>query len=129
FDWFHTVYAVALTMTAAIEPISRMRLLVVMYDRMRCTSRNQHPCASALIVALNRLMRTAGERPNGASSSSHARASSTNSGLPGGCGMPTMWAVAIYSLVSQNHVVGLSVQAYSSQTPSIVSPAASHGTV
>ena len=56
-----------------------------------------------------RLTRTAVDRPNGARSSSHVRASTTKSGFPGGCGMPRMCAVAMYSLVSQNAVVGDSV--------------------
>jgi hypothetical protein len=33
----------------------------------------------------------------------------TKRGLPGGCGTPTMCAVAMYSLVSQNAVLGASV--------------------
>ena len=33
----------------------------------------------------------------------------TNSGLPGGCGMPSTLAAAMYSEVSQNAVVGASV--------------------
>ena len=56
-------------------------------------------------------MRTAVESPKGASRMSHARASTTKSGFPGGCGMPSMWPVAMYSLVSQNAVVGATVAA------------------
>ena len=40
-------------------------------------------------------------------------ASTTKSGFPGGCGIPRMCPVAMYSLVSQNAVVGASVTMYS----------------
>ena len=59
--------------------------------------------------ALKRFTRTATESPRGARSTDQARASTTKSGFPGGCGMPTMCAVAMYSLVSQKAVVGASV--------------------
>ena len=61
--------------------------------------------------ALKRLMRTATEIPNGASKIDHARASTTNSGFPGGCGIPMISPVAMYSLVSQKAVVGANVRA------------------
>ena len=41
----------------------------------------------------------------------NTRPSSTKSGLPGGCGMPSTFAAAMYSEVSQNAVVGASVNA------------------
>src|SRR5687768_15614275 len=110
--WFHTVYAVPDTHTAVNAPTRRTVSLGVNDDRMRCTTRNQKNAAPALMNAENRLMRTATESPSGDSSSSHARASSTNSGFPGGWGMPRMCAVAMYSLVSQNAVVGARVRAY-----------------
>ncbi len=63
----------------------------------------------APFAAEKRLILTAVERGNGASSSSQVRASSTKTGLPGGCGIPRMCAVAMYSLVSQKAVVGARV--------------------
>jgi hypothetical protein len=67
--------------------------------------------AAALVVAASRLIRTATESPDGARSRLHTCATMTKKGFPGGCGMPTMCAVAMYSLVSQNAVVGASVSA------------------
>ena len=61
--------------------------------------------------ALKRLMRTATARPVGSSRIDQARASTTKRGFPGGWGMPRMWPVAMYSLVSQNAVVGARVSA------------------
>jgi hypothetical protein len=68
------------------------------------------------MAALNRLIRTATETGNGDSSTSHERARMTKSGLPGGCAIPMMWELAIYSLVSQNAVVGAMVITYSAKT-------------
>ena len=78
---------------------------------MWCTTRNQSAWAPALMKALKRFTRTATESPSGASRSDQALASTTKSGFPGGWGIPRMWAVAMYSLVSQNAVVGASVTA------------------
>ena len=75
------------------------------------TTRNQSPCAEALMRALKRLIFTATERPSGVRSTDHARAKTTNRGLPGWCGMPMMWAVAMYSEVSQKAIVGARVSA------------------
>ena len=72
-------------------------------------TRNQSPCARELISAENRLMRTAVEMPKTPRMISQVRASTTKSGFPGGWGTPMMCAVAMYSLVSQNAVVGASV--------------------
>ena len=55
------------------------------------------------------LMRTATDSPRGDSSRLQVRANDTNSGFPGGWGIPKMCAVAMYSLVSQNAVDGASV--------------------
>ena len=65
--------------------------------------------AAADVDAANRLIRAATPRPVQPSSSSQARPTTTNNGFPGGCGIPRMWAVAMYSDVSQNDVVGASV--------------------
>ena len=71
------------------------------------------------MVVEKRLILTATERPKGARRSSQARAKTTKRGLPGGCGMPRMWAVAMYSLVSQKAVVGARVTTYRNATPSV----------
>jgi hypothetical protein len=55
-------------------------------------------------------------RPNGVRRISHALARTTNRGFPGGWGIPRMWAVAMYSLVSQKAVVGASVRMYKAAT-------------
>ena len=52
------------------------------------------------------------------------RPMSTNSGLPGGCGKPRVYAAAMYSLVSHIAVLGASVSAYRTKMPSAVSAAA-----
>ena len=97
-------------------PISRKR---GSSEKKRSTwwiTRNQSPCVAALMKALNRLIRMATESPRGARSSDHAFARTTKSGFPGGWGMPMMCPVAMYSLVSQNAVVGASVTTYSRNT-------------
>ncbi len=110
-DWFQVVNAVAAISAAAAAPTRAARSPPPPKRRMRCATRNQSAAEPAPIRALNRLTRTATESPVGARSSSQARASRTKSGLPGGWGMPRMCAVAMYSLVSQNAVVGASVSA------------------
>src|SRR2546427_8373651 len=55
----------------------------------------------------------------------HVCAISTNNGLPGGCGMPSTCAAAMYSDVSQNCVVGASVNTYSTRAPRATRPARS----
>ncbi len=77
---------------------------------MRATAKNQKPAAAAEVVAASRLIRAATLRPVQPRSSSQARPTTTNSGLPGGCGIPRMWAVAMYSEVSQKEVVGARVK-------------------
>jgi hypothetical protein len=72
-------------------------------------------------------MFVAEDMPSGCSRMSHARANTTNNGFPGGCGTPSIWPVAMYSLVSQNAVVGLSVIAYSANTATVAIAAAMYG--
>ena len=62
-----------------------------------------------LMTVEKRLIRTATDRPRGARRSSQARARTTKRGFPGGWGIPRIWPVAMYSLVSQKEVVGASV--------------------
>src|SRR3990170_3387620 len=52
---------------------------------------------------------------------------STKSGLPGGCGMPSTLAAAMYSEVSQNCVVGAMVTTYSARMPANAPAAARYG--
>ena len=54
----------------------------------------------------------------------NTRPSSTNIGLPGGCGMPSVNAAAMYSLVSHMAVEGASVMRYSSRTAPVTHAAA-----
>ena len=65
------------------------------------------PAAPALVTAANRLIRTAYDSDSGSSPKTCARI--TNSGLPGGWGIPSTRAAAMYSDASQNAVVGASV--------------------
>ena len=73
----------------------------------RSATRNQSPAAAALVTAANRLIRTAYDAASGSRPKVWARM--TNSGLPGGWGMPSTLAAAMYSEVSQNAVVGARV--------------------
>jgi hypothetical protein len=125
--WLHTVYAVAEMSTDTAAPPCRKTGRSVNVVRIRCTTRYQKNIVPAVMKAEKRLMRTAGDSPNGVRSTSHARASSTKSGLPGGWGMPRMCAVAMYSLVSQNQVVGPSVMPYSAKTAAAAARAARYG--
>src|SRR5665213_1344216 len=75
--------------------------------RTASINKNQVPAAIELHNAARILIRAAydtgmGSRPN-------ACAMRTNSGLPGGCGRPSTFAAAMYSLVSHSAVVGASV--------------------
>src|SRR6185295_1277210 len=88
-DWFHTVNAVAAARAPATAARRRGSRAGTHARIQRSLTRNQHPAAS-------------GNRPD-------VWAISTNSGLPGGCGMPSEYAAAMYSEVSQNCVVGASV--------------------
>src|SRR5439155_8949530 len=91
----------------------------------RSLTRNQDPAAIALVTAASRLMRMA--YPAASGSSPHVWAISTNSGLPGGCGMPSTYAAAMYSDVSQNCVVGASVSTYNTRAPRDTRPAQRYG--
>src|SRR5881398_595810 len=81
----------------------------------------QHPAAIALVNAASRLMRIA--YPAASGNKPQVCAISTNNGLPGGCGMPSTCAAAMYSDVSQNCVVGASVNTYSTRAPRATRPA------
>src|SRR5215204_4086130 len=119
--WFHTVNAVALSTAASTEPTRRTHGTAIHCASTRSATRNQMPAARALHTAASRLTRYA-TPPNG--SREATRPSSTKSGLPGGCGIPSVYAAVMYSLASHIAVVGASVATYSASTPSAVSPAA-----
>ena len=71
-----------------------------------CANRNRNPAEPALNVAAMRFVFAAVVSPG--ISMSHTRPSITNTGVPGGCGIPRMWAVAMNSPASQNVTVGAS---------------------
>ena len=112
-DWFHTVKTVAPNSALAAAPTNARRWSPSSPHAIRCATRKKNPLAAAEVRAASRFTRTATDRPNGDSSTIHTRASTTKSGFPGGCGIPRMYPVAMYSLVSQNAVVGASVTTYS----------------
>src|SRR5216110_1216617 len=91
----------------------------------RSPTRNQHPAATALVTAARRLIRIAYPAASGSRPQTCARI--VNSGLPGGCGMPSTYAAAMYSEVSQNCVVGARVAMYSSSAPAATRPAIRYG--
>jgi hypothetical protein len=62
---------------------------------------------AALVTAARMLIRIATLGAMGRSAKT--RPSSTKSGFPGGCGSPTTYAAAMYSLVSHMAVEGASV--------------------
>ena len=106
FDCAHTVYAVPPTRTAQKAAISAIERFSVKCAQIRMTARNQNTAAAAETVALSRLVRVATSSPVHPVRSSHTFPSSTKKGFPGGCGIPMMCAVAMYSDVSQKAVEG-----------------------
>jgi hypothetical protein len=66
------------------------------------------------VVAANRLIRAAYSEASGRRPNTWARI--TNSGFPGGWGIPSTRAAAMYSDASQNAVVGARVAAYTMST-------------
>src|SRR5436190_7543620 len=105
--WFHTVHEVALTRTPAQAAAYRAQRTCTMPRSHRSATRNQNPDAAALVVAANRFTRSAYDAASGSRPKVWARM--TNSGLPGGWGIPSTLAAAMYSEVSQNAVVGARV--------------------
>src|SRR5688500_324460 len=91
----------------------------------RSDTRNQSAAVTALVAAAKRLIRTAYDAASG--SSPQTCAISVKSGLPGGCGIPSTFAAAMYSDVSQNAVVGASVAPYTAKTTAPVAAAQRYG--
>src|SRR5260221_9301827 len=124
-DWFHTVNEVAARSAPASAASRRGHTAGTIFRSQRSPIRNQHPADTALVAAANRLMRCAypaaqGIRP-------HTCAARTKNGLPGGCGMPSVYAAAMYSDVSQNCVVGARVTTYSTRAPTNTAAAIQYG--
>jgi hypothetical protein len=104
--WFQTVKAVALSSVAAPAATSRVHRSGNHAESTRSTTRNQTAAENALLAA-SMLTRTATVLTG---TSEATRPSSTKSGLPGGCGMPSVYAAVMYSLASHSAVVGARVR-------------------
>ena len=106
-DWFHTVQEVAQTSVPAAAARRRPQRTGTMLRSQRSATRNQSAADTALPKAAKRLIRFAYSPASGRRPQVWARM--TKSGLPGGWGIPSTRAAAMYSEVSQNAVVGASV--------------------
>src|SRR5437868_4475018 len=93
-DWFHTDHDVAPTSTPPNAAAKRAQRLVTIPRSHRSATRNQKPAAPALVKAANRLIRSAYDLASG--SRPKVWAEMVNNGLPGGCGMPSTLAAAMY---------------------------------
>src|ERR1017187_9427320 len=92
----------------------------------RSVIRNHDPAATELDNAARTFTRIAIVGAIG--SSVKTRPSSTKNGFPGGCGMPSVYAAAMYSLVSHIAVSGESVRTYNASTsPELIAAAAYEG--
>ena len=109
-DWFHTVNEVAAMSAPANAARRRGQTTGTIPRSHRSPIRNQHPADTALVNAASRLMRCAYPAAQGINA--HTCATRTKNGLPGGWGMPSVYAAVIYSDVSQNCVVGANVTTY-----------------
>src|SRR5947209_400175 len=107
-DWFHTVNAVAPTTAAMTPPVTRCQRCGNQPTSTRSVTRNHMPADTALHIAASTLMRVATLGPN-TGMIEKTRPMRTNSGLPGGCGSPSVYAAAMYSLVSHMAVEGARV--------------------
>src|SRR5688500_8029259 len=112
--WFQTVKAVAPMIAASTPPVTRCHRCGNQLTSTRSVIRNQAPADIALVTAARMLTRVAISEAIG--SSVKTRPSRTKNGLPGGCGMPSVYAAAMYSLVSHIAVDGASVIRYSRKT-------------
>jgi hypothetical protein len=112
--WFHTVNAVAPRTAAITDASVCVHRGEIHAASTRSATRYQRAAEAALHTAARALIRSATD-PAGTSDAT--RPSSTKSGLPGGCGIPSVYAAVMYSLASHIAVVGASVSAYSANTP------------
>ena len=106
-DCAHTVNAVDPISAASAPPITRCQRSLNQPTSTRSVTRNHMPAATALESAARMFTRAAMLGAIG--SKVNTRPRSTNIGLPGGCGMPSVYAAAMYSLVSHIAVSGDSV--------------------
>ena len=107
-DWFQTVNAVAPMSTASAPPATRCHRRASQPTSTRSVTRNHIAAAPALQSAARMLIRAAGLVP-GMGRMANTRPMSTKNGLPGGCGSPSTYAAARYSLVSHIAVFGARV--------------------
>ena len=87
-DWFHTVNAVAPMSVATLAPTIRRHRSGNQLTSTRSVVRNHIAAATALQAAAKMLIRMATDPAIG--NSDITRPSSTNSGLPGGWGRPSV---------------------------------------
>ena len=109
-DWFHTVKAVAPISTESAPPMMPCQRRGIHCTSTRSVTRNQKVADAALDNAASTLMRIATVGAMGRIE--NTRPIRTKNGLPGGCGRPSTYAAAMYSLVSHMDVVGASVMRY-----------------
>jgi hypothetical protein len=121
-DWLQTVKAVAPMSAASEPPTIRCHRCGNQLTSTRSVIRNHMPADTALDTAARMLTRAATEPAMG--SSEKKRPINTKNGLPGGCGMPRVYAAAMYSLVSHIAVDGARVMRYSTRTRAEAMPAA-----
>src|ERR1035437_8926962 len=125
-DCAQTVNAVEPIRTASAPPAMRCQRSANQPTSTRSVIRNHIPAATELDSAASTFTRIAMVGAIG--SSVKTRPSSTKNGFPGGCGMPSVYAAAMYSLVSHIAVSGASVRAYSANTsPALTAAAAYEG--
>jgi hypothetical protein len=106
-DWFQTVNDVA-PMTAATTPtVTRCQRSVNQPTSTRSVIRNHMPAETALATAARMFTRAPIELAIGRIEKT--RPIRTKNGLPGGWGSPSVYAAAMYSLVSHIAVDGASV--------------------
>src|SRR5690242_10841470 len=112
--WFHTVNEVAPISVATAAPRMRCRLVGSQFTSTRSVTRNHIAAETALQIAASTLMRIATLGAMG--STENTRPIRTKNGLPGGWGRPSVYAAAMYSLVSHIAVDGDRVSRYRQRT-------------
>src|SRR4051812_45530933 len=97
-DWFHTVNDVAPITAASTPPRTRCHRCGNQLTSTRSARRTHSPADTALQIAARMLIRIATVDAMGRIE--NTRPTMTKSGLPGGWGSPSVYAAAMYSLVS-----------------------------
>src|SRR3954471_14246368 len=111
--WFQTVNAVAPRTAATRDATIRVQRGDDHAASTRSATRYHRAADAALHTAASALIRSATD-PAGTSDATRPRR--TKRGLPGGCGIPRVYAAVMYSLASHIAVVGASVRTYSAST-------------